>query len=515
MPDPTTQPRVRRNEWQALAVPATGTWDPTLSVTVVVPAYTAGTLLPTVLAGLDAQTYPAHLLEVLVVDDGPVRGDLVLPELRPERTRVVRPDDDGPVGPGGWGRAHACHLGALAAEGDVLHWLDADMLLERDQVEAQLRWHHVLDHVVTLGTKSFVDPAPALARTPAEVRDGVASGVMPSWWDGLEQTPHTWVEEIFARTDDLRAIGWNAFRTHTGAVAAVSRALYLASGGMDPTLRLGEDIALGGRLAEVGAVFVPDREARSLHLGHTHVMSRAARVNDYNEPFLADRVPALHAHRRRGRSYSAPYLEVVLDSRGEEWSAVAATVDAVLASTLTDLEVVLVGDWDELVEERHAVLDRSVDVRILHETYAADPRVRLVTEVPPAEGPRRSPWRMTLPGTAWGPGRAALERVLLHLEHTHDGLRLVHLPDGTVARVERTAAVARAARTRRPDEPLDAVLAEVAGVGEVAAEEREGARVRFLPAADARPRLHPRFGGPATDDDEAWRRIDRALGYRR
>ncbi len=53
-----------------------------------IPAYDAGRLLPYVLAGLAAQTYPAHLLEVVVADDGP--GELVLPEVRPERTRVVR-----------------------------------------------------------------------------------------------------------------------------------------------------------------------------------------------------------------------------------------------------------------------------------------------------------------------------------------------------------------------------------------------------------------------------------------
>ena len=88
------QPRVRRNEWQTLQPPDLGapdTWTPTLSVSMVVPAYRAGRLLPYVLAGLAAQTYPSHLLEVVVADDGP--GELELPEVRPENTRVVRVEE--------------------------------------------------------------------------------------------------------------------------------------------------------------------------------------------------------------------------------------------------------------------------------------------------------------------------------------------------------------------------------------------------------------------------------------
>ena len=35
-----------------------------------IPTWSADATLPFVLAGLAAQTYPAHLLEVVVVDDG-------------------------------------------------------------------------------------------------------------------------------------------------------------------------------------------------------------------------------------------------------------------------------------------------------------------------------------------------------------------------------------------------------------------------------------------------------------
>ena len=342
------QPRVRRNEWHTLAPPALDTWTPTLSVSVVVPAYGARRFLPAVLAGLVAQTYPAHLLEVVVVDDGP--DELCLPELRPEGTRVVRVEQ-------GWGRANACHTGALGADGDVLHWLDADMVAERHEVEAQTRWHHLVDHAVVLGDKWFVDPGPVLALTPDQVRDTVARDGLGALYAPEQRQSHDWVEEIFSRTDRLRLAGWNALRTHTGATASVRRDLYLDSGGLDPTLRLGEDIALGARLGATGAVFVPDAEALSWHLGQTHVMSRRDEINAYNDPFLADAAPVLRAKRHPGRTYREPYLEVVLDTRGHPSAAVTATVDAVLASSLHDLTVTLLGDWSTLHDERAAVLD--------------------------------------------------------------------------------------------------------------------------------------------------------------
>ncbi|MDN4173230.1 glycosyltransferase family 2 protein [Nocardioides sp. SOB77] len=487
------QPRVRRNDWSAIEVPEPGAWEPRLSVSVVVPAYRAEALLPTVLAGLAGQTYPAHLLEVVVANDGP--DDLALPEVRPERTRIVRVDS-------GWGRANACHTGALASDGDVLHWLDADMLVEREHVEAQLRWHHVVDHAVVLGHKWFVDPAPVLAAGPDAVRSAVADGSVARCFDGQPREGHDWVEQVYARTDDLRAAGPRALRTHVGATASLHRTLYDAAGGMDTSLVLGEDIDLGHRLAEAGAVFVPDRSARSWHLGPSHVMTQREDVNAHNDPYLADRVPDLRPKRRPGRLYSVPYLEVVLDTRGQPHDAVCTVVDAVLASTLADLSVVLLGDWDALTDDRRSPLaDPLLDTRLVHASYVGDPRVRFLGSLP--EGRCPAMFRMTLPDAGWAPRRPALAALLMHLERTHHGLRQVHCPGGpaggTVIRVERTAAVSRARLVAEPGEDLDDVVDQLFGSWWLEAED-----AGFQPVAEVRrPRL-PGTAGPALDPAEAW-----------
>lgn len=493
------QPRVRRNEWHHLSVPALGAWEPTLSVSVVIPAYRAGRLLPTVLAGLAAQSYPAHLLEVVVADDGP--DPLELPEVRPDRTRIVPITE-------GWGRANACHTGALASDGDVIHWLDADMLVEREHIEAQLRWHHLVDYATVLGDKWFVDPEPALAAGPVEIRDAVAAGRVADYFADQEQQPHDWVEAVYERTDDLRYAGPRALRTHVGATASLHRALYLDSGGMDTTLRLGEDIALGYRLAQEGAFFVPDREARSWHLGPSTVMGRRETVNAYNDPFLADRAPELRPKRRTGRTYTVPYLEVLLDTRGLEAPRVTAVVDAVLGSSLPDLVVTLVDDWSHLDDARRSPLDDPLlATRIVHETYRADGRVRLVEGLP--TGPADTTFRLTLSGAQWAPRPRALADLTMHLERTHDGLRQVLMPDGSSARIERTAAYARARRLAREGEDLDDVVDEIAGSAWF-----EAGDAGFTDSAEIGRSAMPGTAGPPMTSDEAWSHIDKLHGRR-
>lgn len=493
------QPRVRRNEWHHLTVPPLGSGEPTLSVSVVIPAWNARRLLPTVLAALAAQSYPPHLLEVVVADDGP--EPLQLPEVRPERTRIVPVRD-------GWGRANACSAGAAAADGEILHWLDADMLVEAEHVEAQLRWHHLSDHAVVLGHKWFVDPGPVLGLSPAEIRDGVAAGRVERWFEGREREGHDWVEAAYQRTDDLRYAGWRALRTHVGATASVARGLYDDAGGMDTSLRLGEDISLGYRLAEAGAFFVPDREARSWHLGRSTVMSRQQEVNGYNDPFHADTVPDLRPKRHPGRHYAVPYLEVVLDVREPRrhgphgHDRVTRVVDAVLASTLSDLVVTLLDNWSALDEDRRPPLDDPMlSSRLLRAGYRSDQRVRLVESLP--AGRSDAMLRLVLPSADWAPRSRTLLDLTQHLERTHDGLRSVLLPDGSVARLERTAAFARARRVARPGEDIDDVVEEVAGTAWLDAGD--------LGFADSlklwRPEL-PGTAGPPMTSDEAWAHIE-------
>jgi glycosyltransferase involved in cell wall biosynthesis len=416
---------------------------------VVVPAFEAGRTLPYTLAALAKQSYPAHLLEVVVVDDGS-QPPIALPALRPERTRLVRARHS-------WGRANACREGALAAEGEVIHWLDADMIPRRDEVEAQLRWHHQIDHAVVLGHKTFVDAddLPDVVEVAEAVeRDTVEALLAHRWVEG-----HEWVEQVWARSEDLKREGLRAFHVHVGSTASVGRELYDAAGGMDPELKLGEDIELGYRLALKGGVLVGDREARSWHLGRSTLMEHEQRVKRFNAPHMADRVPDFRRLRlKRGRTYQVPLMEVVVEASAHSYEQVKAAVDGVLRTEPGDIRCAIRAPWSVLRDERRRPLDdEHLDLRLLRAEYESDYRVAFVETLPPTAFP--TPFRLHLPG-GWRPG-GSLGEVARGLQRLERGLYTERLPDGQLARLEVTAAVERALRVRAPAEDLDDVVSQV------------------------------------------------------
>ncbi|GHJ50444.1 hypothetical protein Cs7R123_77860 [Catellatospora sp. TT07R-123] len=429
-------PRVVRNDWSSVTVPELGKWTPTMTVTVVVPAYDNQEKLDVVLAALTRQTYPQHLLDVVVADDGS-QPPLDLPEIRPERTRLL-------WGPGystSWGCSNAGDIAARAAEGDIIQRLDSDMLVYPEHVEAQARWHHVLPYAVTLGTKRMIDTAPGSVTWPTPQQ--VASiGSIHDLFDYAASEPHDYIEKILRNTDDLRGGDHLNFMAHVGATWAMRRDLYHLSGGTDTMLRLGEDNEFAYRLHQVGAVFIPEWEARSWHLGLTHMMQQAAKLRRYNRPFLAEQMPYPRWLRKVGGSaWKVPLVTAVVEVDGHPLELVRACVDALLRGTEQDVRVCLVGRWDELTEERQSVLrDPLLELRLIDATYRSDPRVRLVTEVPASVFP--SAHLLEVPVTA-GFTPSALARLVGEADQHQVGLVQVTGAGRAPVRLWRTAALGR------------------------------------------------------------------------
>ncbi|MER7207229.1 glycosyltransferase [Streptosporangium sp. NPDC000239] len=448
------QPLIRLNDFGVVTPPVLGAWTPSRTVSVVVPVHRSRTL-PLTLASLAAQSYPSHLMEVVVVDDG-AEPPLPLPEIVPERTRLVRSR------PGGWGRAWACQSGADVAEGEVIHWLDADMVLFREQVEAQMRWHHLADYLTVLGTFKMVatwDPG----LTPAEVHAAVSAGTTEKLFEdaspedagdtgGAESNvTDTWTSEYIERTAGLREARFEAFKVHVGASASLPASLLRRAGGMDTSLVLAEDTELGYRLAQAGAVFVADRESRSRHLGASTVMRREQEVKRHNWVFLANRVPTFRWLRKPPvRQWAVPYVEVVVEVGDASYEQVRATVDGFLRGSVADVRIAVAGPWSALRDGRRAPLDDpTVDLRLVHELYTHERRVELVESV--AESAFPAPFRFACP-PGWVPAADCLTRLVRLADDNGYGLVSLALAErsdtgagGVVAaRLERTAAFGRA-----------------------------------------------------------------------
>ncbi|WP_084960855.1 glycosyltransferase [Thermoactinospora rubra] len=457
--------RIRHNDYGVLPVPELGSWEPALRVSVVIPAHDCQRTLDLTLAALSAQTYPRELIEVVVVDDGSPQ-----PLRAPAGVTVLRAPS------GGWGRAWAVQAGLDAASGEVTLVLDADIVPHPQHVEAHLRWHHQADYVVVLGWLDFTDsPLP----TPEEVARKPYDELFR-----LAPQRHDWAEALIEAHDGLRkAPSSLAGHVHVGASASYPTWLLRAAGGLDVSLVLAEDTELGYRLTQAGAVFVPDPAARAWHVGLPTAMRDYPALKRHNDPYVADRVPYRRYLRTDpGRQWLVPYVEAVVHAAGYE--DVRATVDSLLASSVPDLRVTVVGPWGSLGRERRSPLrDPDLDLRLVRAAFEHDPRVRLAAPDEPLPGealPGKAggagtvgtvgavaPFVLRCPA-GWTAGADTVARLVERLEETDGGVLCAVLEETRegvmTARLERTAALSRARHLAQPDEHVDDVVHELFGV---------------------------------------------------
>ena len=260
---------VRGNDWRSLAVVPLEMFEPSLSTTVVVPYYEAPDELSLTLAGLERQTYPRNLFEVVVVDDGS-DPPLELAEPNPLRVRVIHQEDLG------FGLARARNNGARAADGDLLAFLDCDMVPEADWLASHARWHHAASDLVTLGFRNHVEVAGIDA---AAVRG--RPGSLAELFGGRPVQRPEWIERRMSLTDDLASDADDVFRVVTGGNFAVSADFFGAVGGFDESFTQwgSEDIEFGWRAYALGAVLVPERAALCWHQGEGAVLSETEEVS--------------------------------------------------------------------------------------------------------------------------------------------------------------------------------------------------------------------------------------------
>ncbi|WP_419912310.1 glycosyltransferase family 2 protein [Candidatus Poriferisodalis sp.] len=357
---PTPPPAdVRGNDWRSLGVAPLDVFEPLLPVTVVVPYYEAPDALALTLAGLERQTYPADLYEVVVVDDGSdppldlAQLDLAaLNGTGPSRLslRVVHQEDLG------FGLARARNNGARAAQGDVLIFLDCDMVPEADWLSAHARWHHAASDLLTLGFRHHVDVDGIGA---SDVRN--RPGTLADLFEGRPIQRPEWIERRMEQTDNLASDADDVFRVVTGGNFAVSKAFFETVGCFDESFTQwgSEDIEFGWRAYAQGAVLVPERSALCWHQGEGAVLSEDETVSLAQQ---RDKLSHLIPDRRLrtsppGRSYTVPQFVVTVQPGHVDESEMLDTVEQVLASNFHDLVV-----WvDERPGEQFERLRRQLD----------------------------------------------------------------------------------------------------------------------------------------------------------
>ena len=240
-----------------------------MKLSVVIPTFNRGPLLRRLLVQLSSQSEADF--EVCVVDDGsspPIR-ELLADLLTPYKLQLIAQDNSG--------AATARHEGVLAAQGELILFIDDDMQIGSDFIEQHLKAHEGAARAVVLG-RIRADPAlsqmPLFERWHSTLLDkkagAIASGALP-------------------------VLG-NLF--FTGNVS-LRRADYLAIGGFDTSLGHSEDVELGLRLEKSGVSFRFSEDAWTLH-GSDHASldkwrSRARRYGHFDHRIAAKHPELRHA----------------------------------------------------------------------------------------------------------------------------------------------------------------------------------------------------------------------------
>ncbi len=322
--------RVHGNDWRALEVSEPDSFTPAYFITIVIPYFEQPSELELTLAGIERQTYPRELFEVVVVDDGS-NPPLATPETSLE-LRVEYQEDLG------FGLARARNTGARAAAGDIIVFLDCDMIPDDDWLVAHARWHHTASDALTMGFRFHVE-VDGIDATAVRERPGTLAEL----FEGREVTHPEWIENHMARTNELSSDDDDLFRVVTGGNFGISRSFFEVVGGFDETFTQwgAEDREFAYRAYTMGSLLVPERKAQCWHQGPGATHSEEERSSLELQLAKMSQLVAHRVYRRQsaGRSFIVPEYVVTLKPANSTAETVLANTEEILASSVSDLAV--------------------------------------------------------------------------------------------------------------------------------------------------------------------------------
>ncbi|MDQ1200212.1 glycosyltransferase family 2 protein [Rhodococcus sp. SORGH_AS_0303] len=330
---------------------------PRPSVSVVVPYFEQQRSLDLVLAALEQQTYRAF--EVIVADDGSATAPLVRSALD---VTVVSQEDRG------FRAAAARNLGARAASGDVLCFLDADTVPEPGYLQALVRLPSLVPDALTVGRRRHADLS--------------ALGRLPGPDDEILDEPR-WLIDAYRGSRDLLDADHRSYRHVISAVMCCTAAFFEEIGGFDESFGGygGEDWELANRAYLAGALIAHVPDAVAWHDGPDWAGRPGEQRTEQKNTEALSLLPLVSdpAARTHGVRYAVPDLTAVVHADGHSAASLLVTVGSVLAQG--DVTV-----WVDGTDAADLVASWRTD----------DPRIRL--GVPGGDDVRRSRFGLDLVG---------------------------------------------------------------------------------------------------------------------
>ena len=340
---------------------------PKLSVAVVIACRGGQEKLDLTLASIAAQSYPAKLINVYVVDDGS-QPPLRLPKIKPVNTKLLRYENKGES----WGKTRAINSVASKLKENIFWFVDADMVFDPDHLAHHMKWHHDSDDYVVLGWKRFVK---SWNYSPTELKRALDQ-------DGfMELHDENWGKELWEaradRTNDLKNPGFEGFRNFVGATFTITSKRWNELGGYNSDLITGEDTELGWRIQQQGLRTVIDRQAHSWHLGYSTIEENKEELSRHNNPLLSQLIPELKSIRSESESkYLVANYEVILDVRNSNLAQIINLKKELLEASGTQADLILLGNWNDLRLRYSPVSDQYLQLREIYNWLKGDSQYR-------------------------------------------------------------------------------------------------------------------------------------------
>ncbi|MFV2083494.1 hypothetical protein [Micromonospora sp. LOL_021] len=395
------------NDWTLIAPVEPGHPAPTAQVSVLVvgdggdPAAAARTV-----AALRQQRYPDRLLQIV----------------------TVTTDSD-----------FADQVGT--AKGEIIVRIPAGAVPAPDLVSALTRWQQASPAAVSVAVPMIFS---GRAPDPDVIVAHASAGTLGQLFPGSTVDPG--LARLLDTTHQLRTADHLVFLAAAGTGYAFQRDRYQA--GSDRFQ--GTDVEVAYRLAQAGAVFVPEPAATLW----TAALADPVTAGQRADAELTDLVPFPRARRNRpGRVWQVPLVTAVVPV-DQPYQVVRSCVDRLLGGDERDLHVALVGDWAAAgtdssgTDSSGTAVGRAdsggSDLRLLAAEYRSEPRVRMVSSAPLTAFP--APYLLRVPSRL-GVGPRTVGSLVAAMEKWRCGLLRV-LPAGAGAPTHAVELWSTAARSR-------------------------------------------------------------------
>ena len=289
-----------------------------IPVSIVVLTYNRTVPLEKTLVGLLHQNYPIDLLEVIITDDG--GNEDVLAVIREFSKKlnikyVWHPDV-------GFTPGAARNNGIAIAKNEFIILLDVDMYPGRDLVSEYVMYHKIIQNVVLIGPRKYIDlnhitlaelmEDSCLVENLPEVmtQNDMASRVK-------EKKSVDWRLEIFAKTDLLKQDPL-PFKVFASGNVAFSKSLFEKVGGFDEGFKNWglEDAELAFRFFNRGLYMVPVFSAWAYHQEPENYINETNRKagHEISKEYFAELCPYFRHYSSRSDKddFLVPKLSIII-----------------------------------------------------------------------------------------------------------------------------------------------------------------------------------------------------------